>query len=269
MHEGVLLRPRPVPHARFRLFLLHHAGGSSRGYRPWMRHFPSDWEVCLVEAPGRGRAKRSEPFREALALTRHLREDLAPELDRPFGFFGHSMGALLAYELTNLLAAEGPSRPSWLGVSAWSPAPGPERDEPRHLLSSERLREGVARMGGIPASSLADPDQWRTVEPLFRADLGLVDTWRPDPAAPPLRAPLSVFGGQDDPGFPPERLAAWEDHAEGPVERHLLPGGHFYFVGRTGDVATRITKDVHAALSRDAQPARGPGHPGPGSADQA
>ncbi|WP_017568769.1 thioesterase II family protein [Nocardiopsis halotolerans] len=251
MHEGVLTRPRPVPHARFRLFLLHHAGGSSLGYRSWVRHFPADWEVCLVEAPGRGTAERETPFRNAGHLARHLHGHLAPALDRPFGLFGHSMGALVAYELAHLLAAEGPARPAWLGASAWSPAPGPERDEPRHLMTSDRLRESVARMGGAVARSLADPDQWQAAEPLIRADLGLVDGWRPDPDTPPLRVPLSVFGGEDDPGVPPERLAAWDDHAEGPVEHHLLPGGHFYFVGRAGDVATRITKDVHAVLPRD------------------
>lgn len=249
MHEGVLIRPWPVPHAGFRLFLLHHAGGSSLGYRPWVRHFPPDWEVCLVEAPGRGRSAQAEPFRDAVELTRHLHERLTPALDRPFGLFGHSMGALLAYELANRLAAEGPAQPSWLGASAWSPALGPERDEPRHLLPSDRLREGIARMGGTATSSLADPDQWRTVEPLIRADLELVDTWRPIPGTPPLRVPLSVFGGQDDPGITPERLAAWNDHAEFPVEHHLLPGEHFYFIGRTGDVAARITKDVHEVLS--------------------
>ncbi|NKZ01208.1 thioesterase II family protein [Nocardiopsis alborubida] len=251
MHEGVLIRPRPVPRARFRIFLLHHAGGSSLGYRPWVRHFPADWEVCLVEAPGRGRSSADKPFRDAGELARHLRAHLAPELDPPFGFFGHSMGALLAYELTALLAADGPAAPAWLGVSAWSPAPGPERDEPRHLLPSEQLRRSIARMGGTAAGSPSDPEQWKLVEPLIRADLELVDTWRPDPGAPPLRTPLSAFGGRDDPGVTPERLAAWDGCASGPVERHILPGEHFYFVGRIGDVVTRIVKDVQAALPRE------------------
>lgn len=252
MHEGVLTRPRPVPQARFRLFLLHHAGGSALGFRPWVRHFPTDWEVCLVEAPGRGGSARQEPFRDARALARHLHARLACEMDRPFGIFGHSMGALLAHELDRLLAEEGPARPAWLGVSAWSPVPGPEREEPRHLLPADRLREVLARMGGTPAGALSDPEQWRLVEPLVRADLELVDTWRPDPQAPPLRTPLSVFGGRDDPGVTPERLARWGEYAEGPVGYHLLPGEHFYFVGRTGEVVGRITEDVHAAVSRGA-----------------
>lgn len=250
MHEGFLTRPRPVSRPRFRLFLLHHAGGSSAGYRPWVRHFPADWEVCLLEAPGRGRSAAEEPLRDARALARRLREGLEAELDRPFGLFGHSMGALLAYELAHLLVAEGPARPTWLGASAWSPAPGPERDRPRHLLPSERLRQGIARMGGVAVGALSDPDQWRAVEPLIRADLELVDTWRSRPDTPPLRVPLSVFGGVDDSGVPPGRLTPWSEYVEGTVDRHLLPGDHFYFVGRLADVAARIIQDVDAALGR-------------------
>ncbi|WP_159943282.1 MULTISPECIES: thioesterase II family protein [unclassified Nocardiopsis] len=251
MHEGVLIRPRPVPGARFRLFLLHHAGGSSLGYRPWVRHFPPDWEVCLLEAPGRGRTRGEEPLREAGALARRLRGEIAAELDRPFGLLGHSMGALAAWELTRLLFAEGPARPAWLGASAWSPGPGPEWERPRHRLPADLLRESIARMGGPGARSLTDPDQWREVEPLVRADLELVDTWRPDPRSAPLDVPLSVFGGRDDAGVPPERLAAWDAYVSAPATRHVLPGGHFYFVGRIDEVADRVSKDVHAVLGGD------------------
>jgi surfactin synthase thioesterase subunit len=246
VHEGVLTRVRPAPDSRFRLFVLHHAGGSPQGYRAWVRHFPADWDVCLVEAPGRGRSSGAAPFTDARELARHLCDRLAPHLDRPFGLFGHSMGALVAYEMA-LRLADGPA-PSWLGVSAWSPAPGIEWDHPRHRLGDERLRESVARMGGTPAAELDDPDQWRAAAPLIRADLSMVDTWRPRPGTPRLRHALTVLGGEDDRGMPPSRLAAWRDRAEGSVRTHIFPGGHFYFVGRLREVAARVTEDVRAAL---------------------
>lgn len=254
MHEGVLTRPRPVPDSRFRLFVLHHAGGSPLGYRPWVRHFPDDWDVCLVEAPGRGHSADSAPYHDARDLARHLVERVGHTLDRPYGLFGHSMGALVAYEMALRTAAEGLPEPAWAGLSAWSPAPGPERREPRHLLPSDRLREGIGRMGGTPAAVLADPELWRIVEPLVRADLELVDAWHPEPGASRLRVPVSVFGGRDDPGVPPARLDAWTDRVEGPVTRHTLPGGHFYFVGRLAEVTARITADVRAALAAGCGP---------------
>ena len=245
MHEGALTRLRPVPHSRFRLFVLHHAGGSHLGYRGWVRHFPSDWEICLVDAPGRARRSGEEPFREAGSLADHLCDIVRPELDRPYGLFGHSMGALIAYEMTHRLTE---TPPTWLGASSWSPVPGPERAEPRHRAPSGRLREAIAAMGGTPHHALEDPELWAYVEPLVRADLQVVDTWSPDPQSPPLRVPLSVFGGAEDPGMTPERLSGWADHVQGDFAHHTLPGGHFYFTGRTGDLVARITRDIRAVL---------------------
>ena len=243
MHEGALTRIRPVPHSRFRLFVLHHAGGSHLGYRGWVRHFPADWEICLLDAPGRAHSADEQPLRDAGALAERMREVVEPELDRPYGVFGHSMGALVAYEMTRRLTR---TPPAWLGASAWSPTPGTERD--RHLASSERLRAAIARMGGTPLHALEDPDVWAYVEPLVRADLEVVDTWRPDPKAPPLEVPLSVFGGAEDQGMTPHRLAGWADLVRGEFEHHTLPGGHFYFTGRTGELVSLITKDVQAVL---------------------
>ncbi|GHD20091.1 thioesterase [Nocardiopsis kunsanensis] len=249
MHQGVLTRIKTVPDCRFRLLVLHHAGGTAQAYRSWVRHFPQDWEICLLQAPGRDSSAHLEPFREARALARHLAASTDDLRDRPYGLFGHSMGALVAHELAHhLLADPAEADPAWLGVSAWSPAHGPERDAPRHLRSDAELREIVAGMGGTPRSSLADPDQWARIAPVVRADLNLVDTWRPDPARPPLRLPLSVLGGADDPGMPPSRMAAWREHADGPVVHHTLPGDHFYFVGRTREVVARIVTDIRAAV---------------------
>ena len=250
MRRDALIRIRPVPEAGFRLFVLHHAGGSAQAYRPWVRHLPDDWDVCLLQAPGRGAGDTA--FRDARALARHLYALISADHDRPFGLFGHSMGALAAYETALLaLAGDGPA-PAWLGVSGWSPAPGPEWIEPRHLLPADRLRAGLARMGGTPAATLEDPERWRAAEPLIRADLELVDTWHPRPDTPTLPIPVSALAGAEDTGMPPARMDAWREHVTGPLARHTLPGGHFYFVGRIGEVAGLITADVRAAVGADA-----------------
>ncbi|CAL9361245.1 Linear gramicidin dehydrogenase LgrE [Nocardiopsis dassonvillei] len=253
MRPDALIRIRPVPEWGFRLFVLHHAGGSAQAYRPWVRHLPADWDVCLLQAPGRG-SGGGGPLRGARELARFLYPLVVGGHDRPFGLFGHSMGALVAYEIALLALAEGGPVPAWLGVSAWSPAPGPEREEPRHLLPGDRLREGLARMGGTPSAVLADPERWRAAEPLVRADLELVDTWRPVPGTPPLppSVAVSALGGAGDTGVPPARMDAWREYAAGPVVRHTLPGGHFYFVGDIGGTAARITADVRAAVGAPA-----------------
>lgn len=250
VRRDALIRIRPVPEAGFRLFVLHHAGGSAQAYRPWVRHLPADWDVCLLQAPGRGAG--GEPLRDARALARYLLPLVTAGHDRPFGLFGHSMGALAAYETALLALAEGGPAPSWLGVSGWSPAPGPEWYEPRHLLPADRLREGLARMGGTPAAVLEDPARWRAAEPLIRADLELVDTWRPRPDTPPLPMPVSALAGERDAGMGPERMDAWRQYVSGPLTRHTLPGGHFYFVGAIAGAAGLVAADVRAAVGAPA-----------------
>ncbi|XKK39501.1 hypothetical protein HFP72_00505 [Nocardiopsis sp. ARC36] len=124
----------------------------------------------------------------------------------------------------------------------------PERERPRHLLPSTACATASPPWAGPP------PRSWPTPT--------CGGSWTPRPRRPRtgrhlaagarrgrLRVPLSVFGGEDDPGMPPRRLDAWSDHVDGPVERHSLPGGHFYFVGSIDDVTGRITRDVRAALA--------------------
>ncbi len=250
MRRDALIRIRPVPVSGFRLFVLHHAGGSARAYRPWVRHLPADWDVCLLQAPGR--EPGTEPLRDARELARHLYPWVAAGHDRPFGLFGHSMGALAAYEIALLALAAGGPVPDWLGVSAWSPAPGPEWHEPRHLMPADRLREVLERTGGAPPDAAADPARRRAAEPLLRADLELVDTWRPRAGTPRLPRPVSALSGAGDTGMPPARMDAWREHVDGPLRRHTLPGGHFYFVGSIAGAAGAITADVRAAVGASA-----------------
>jgi len=248
LHGVGLTRPRPISDGRFRLFVLHHAGGSHLGYMDWVRHFPSDWDVCLVDAPGRGRSLGTEPLREAEALAHRIHDRLLPELDRPYGIFGHSMGGLLTYELADLLAAADARAPTWLGISAWSPRPESEPSEERYLCSSEELRQGLAGLGGTPDEVLYNEELWRFLEPLIRADLQVVDTWRPRSRWESPRTPLSVFGGESDTGVPPELLNGWRDRWRGPVNVRVYPGGHFYLGECPAEVAAHITEDVESIL---------------------
>ncbi|KAF3469914.1 thioesterase [Streptomyces sp. Tu 3180] len=233
-----------------RLFVFHHAGGSHMTYRALAREFPQDWEVCLVDAPGRGRLMDEEPLTTPEALVDRVYDDLLVWLDRPFAFFGHSMGGLLCHDLTLRLGRAGLPLPVWLGLSArGAPAPeGGTADELRHLLPSAELREAVGRLGGTPQAVLRDDDLWSLVEPVLRADLRIVETWRFDRAdrLPPV--PLAVFGGTADPMVAPARLAAWADRTPAFQGLRLFPGHHFYFTEQPHRTAARIVADVHAAL---------------------
>ncbi|MFF3395017.1 thioesterase II family protein [Streptomyces sp. NPDC002669] len=235
-----------------RLFVFHHAGGSHLLYRDWPGRFPSDWEVRLVDAPGRGLLADRPAIGDAHRLVDHFLTELDAELSGPYALFGHSMGGLIAYELTRRILAEGRTPPVWLGLSARS-TPRPEGDGTRrYLLDDAGLRRELAAMGGTPAAVLEDPEMWELFGPAIRGDLRLVETWRPAPDPVPLPVPLSVFGGTDDTVAPPARLSGWADRAEHFLGLHLFEGGHFYFQPDPAALTGRIAEDARRALALSA-----------------
>ncbi|MFC7310250.1 thioesterase II family protein [Streptomyces monticola] len=254
---------RPAADGELRLFVFPHAGGSSLMCHAWPALFPASWQVRAVDAPGHGLLLGSAPLTDGPSLIGHFLDTLGPELDAsgvPFAFFGHSMGALVAYELTRRLQARGAALPVWLGVSACGPhrhddtgAGRGARPELSLLsLSDDELRRRLAALGATPPQVLADPALWEVFGPTVRADMHLVATWRPAPPAAPLPVPLSAFAGAQDHAAPPQRLAAWAERTEHFVGLRTFPGGHFYFQDDLQALAAAVTADAGAAL-------RGPG----------
>ncbi|RII13428.1 Linear gramicidin dehydrogenase LgrE [Streptomyces sp. YIM 130001] len=232
-----------------RLFVFHHAGGSHLLYRDWPDRLPAHWDVRLMDAPGRGRLTGQPPIDDARELAGFFLRELAADMTGPFAFFGHSMGALVAYEMTQRLAAEGRQQPVWLGLSARG-APRPRgEDTRRHALPDDELRLHLAAMGGTPVEVLQDADLWEMFAPAIRNDLKLVESWRPLPGTPALTVPVAVYGGVGDVVVPVERLAAWEQHTERFQGLRLSEGGHFYFQSDPRRLLDMVARDANAALS--------------------
>ncbi|MFE7558774.1 thioesterase II family protein [Kitasatospora sp. NPDC057500] len=242
--HGPLTIPRPVPDPALRLFLFHHAGGSHLLYQGWEAAFPADWEVCLVDAPGHGNL-RGEPLIETGdGLVDYFLHALKPFTDRPYALFGHSMGALAAYELTRRLTEDGHRPPRWTGLSSCPPPAADRRTRPP--LTEARLRAWLRSTGGTPPEVLDTPALWRLFAPVFRNDLTLVSTWRPDPRPDPLPVPLAVFGGTDDTVVSAEHLTAWAPRTRRFHGPHLYRGGHFYLHAHAPALAARITRALTA-----------------------
>ncbi|NGO74458.1 thioesterase [Streptomyces sp. YC504] len=234
---------------RLRLFVFHHSGGSHLMYRDWPACFPADWDVYVPDAPGRGPRDERAAVSDTGALLDHFEHELDDRLRGRFAFFGHSMGGLVAYELTRRLLAAGRTPPVWLGVSARStlhPDGDPTR---RHLLSDADLRAELTAMGGTSSSVMDHDELWELFSPTIRADLRISETWRTPPLTAPLPVPLSLFGGAQDHVAPPQRMAGWAGVSERFLGHHLFEGGHFYFQGSgLAEVTQRIHDDVSRAL---------------------
>ena len=214
--------------ARLRLYCLPHAGGGAAVYAAWANLLPPDVELCRVQLPCRENRRREAPFIAMTPLIEALAEELRPHLNLPFAFFGHSMGALIAFELARQLRRGGGLLPAQLFVSGrWAPHwPNPD-PALAHLPDPEFIAALRVRYNNIPDIVANDPDLLAIYVPLLRADVTLLDTYvyTPDRA---LDCPIIALGGADDARVPRASLEAWQEHSTQSGLVQQFPGGHFY-----------------------------------------
>lgn len=225
-------RFRPRPLASLRLFCFSYAGGGAAVYRPWALAMPASVDLCAVVLPGRESRLREPPLRHMAELLAALAPALEPHLDRPFVFFGHSMGALVAYELARTLQHRGAPTPLRLLLSGRRAPHLPEPEPPIHHLEDESfMAEIQRRYNGIPAEVLQYRELLNLLLPSLRADMAVIETHRHEDAAAraAFAGPISVFGGLDDVRASRHELEAWQDHTPQRITLRQFPGGHFYF----------------------------------------
>ncbi|MEV0131626.1 alpha/beta fold hydrolase [Dactylosporangium sp. NPDC050688] len=238
------IRPRPLTAPAVRLIGFHHAGGSAAAYFPMSRHLPADWDVALLDLPGRGKRAAEVPLSGMAAVVGRALEDIQPLRDAPVALFGHSMGAIVAWEVARAWTAAG-APPLWMGLSGRLPPGWPNGRRGLHHLGDAALLAALADLGGVP-DWLADNPAFRDrFLRLVRADLAAVESYHPTGFQAPLDCPLTVYGGTHDRWAAPAAMAAWSGRTTGPFAHHTFPGGHFYFTGSAlpGFVAC-LTRDV-------------------------
>ncbi len=230
--------------ATMRLFCLPYAGGGASAYRTWQAAFPPDLQVAPVMLPGR-ESRLSEPlFRSTNDLVPRLVEGLLPFLDRPYAFFGHSMGALLAFEATRLMRKRGMPLPRQLFLSSHRAPHLPDRGLQVHQLSREDFRLALRNLGGTPQEVLDHEELMAIAEPILRADFELCETYicTPDDA---LDTPMAIFGGTADPDIPEEDLQAWREHTRAEMRLRMFPGHHLYVHEERDALLREIRADLH------------------------
>lgn len=230
-----------------RLFCFPHGGGSAAEFIRWGRHLPRV-ELSAVQLPGRG-TRLSEPALTSMDDVVAALTDVVPTTV-PYSMFGHSLGALVAYEVTRALWRAGRPLPDRLIVSGF-PAPStPRTQSPVHPLPDEELIAEVGRRhGGLPEEVLGDAELKCLLARYLRADYQVLETyqWRP---SDPLPVPVTVFGGRDD-KISEADLRAWQGHTTEEITLRMFAGDHFYF--RQHQAATmRALSGAVAARRADA-----------------
>jgi medium-chain acyl-[acyl-carrier-protein] hydrolase len=235
--------PRSQPQVR--LFCFPYAGGSAAFFRTWAEKLSSGVEVCPVQLPGRAGRLREPAFTRMDALVPELADGLARLLDRPFAFFGHSMGALVAFELARHLRSSRGIEPVHLFLSGRRAPRVSDSHTPIHTLDDRAFVAKLRQLEGTPDEVLANPDLMALLIPVLRADCELCETYSYRPQRP-LTCPVTVFGGVEDRDVSRSSLERWREETAGPVEIRVFPGAHFFVRAHEHAVCQHIERGLGA-----------------------
>jgi surfactin synthase thioesterase subunit len=225
-----------------------HSGGPASVYRTLARELAGDAQVVALQYPGR-QDRHHEPvvtdLHELADLVAAVLRATPVEVERVF--FGHSMGAILAYEVAQRLGDEGPVTL----IASGRPAPSRVRLTTSYLLDDTALADQVVRLGGTAAELLEHPEMRSLLLPVIRGDYQASETYRPRGDAP-LRCALIALGGDADPVAELDDLRAWGDHTTGPFRLESLSGDHFYLQHHWPAIAKLVRSGAPVPERRDA-----------------
>lgn len=233
----------PSPQSPSRLVCFPHAGGSASFYHPVSAALSPSVDVLALQYPGR-QERRTEPMIDNIGdLADQVHEVLQGRLDgRPTAFFGHSMGAVVAFEVARRLeAGSGPS-PVHLYASGRR-APATRRAERVHLGDDEQVLAELRGLSGTDSRVLGDEELLRMVLPAIRNDYRAIENYRGDAGAR-VRCPVTVLVGDDDPKTSIDEARAWQGHTTGGFTMEVFTGGHFYLAGHQPAILDRIRADL-------------------------
>ncbi|MFB7300043.1 thioesterase II family protein [Streptomyces rubiginosohelvolus] len=228
----------------FSLVCLPFAGGGAGFYRAWPKDRTAEVRVVALQLPGREERFGDAPFTDVRVAARRLVEDLRRRVpaDGPFALFGHSLGAVLAYEMARELEEQGAAGLCHLFVSG-SPGPWTSRDERATGLDDDSFVEQVSRFAGYRHSALDQPALRDVLLPTLRADVEMHENYKPS-SSEPLSVPITTLRGADDGLVPREQCAQWSAATRGGFTSLELPGGHMY----VADDASRVLDTVAEVL---------------------
>lgn len=238
--------------APLRLYLFPHAGSGGTIYRNWDKLLPSDIAQHVVCLPGRERRFAETAYTEIEPLVEALYEAVLDDLDdRPYAFFGHCLGAQLAYRVAVCMRRDGERGPLLIGASGWAPEGFQQATYEQSQMPEPDLIEWMKTLGSFPEEVYGDPEVMARIIPALRADLAVVSTYVDDAAE--VTAPLVSYSGKSDPLMYSGAMASWRTRTVEYLGNSEFVGDHFYIDDPGNAVA--VTADLIRHLERRLAPA--------------
>jgi medium-chain acyl-[acyl-carrier-protein] hydrolase len=264
--SSCFLRPRQTrvdtaaaSKAALRLFCFPHAGGAPSVFFGWPELLAPAIDVVWVQQPGRGSRFSEKPHIEVSQIATEIVAEILADGsgwdDLPFCFYGHSLGALVAFETARQLRRRGGSMPIQLMVGA-ARAPHLERILPPlgHLPEEEFVQEIQSRYSGIPEAVLQQPELLKLFLPVLRADFAAYESYYYAEEGP-LPCPITAFSGTADPMVSLESMQAWSRHTNDVFTLHTLVGDHFFVTSERATLVPMIRQSLSGLTIAKAEPA--------------
>jgi len=231
---------------KIKLFCFPFAGGSAAAFNPFKTQLDPSIQLQPIELAGRGRRIREPLYNSISEIVEDMFKIIRPELSPgPYAFFGHSMGSVVAFELTYKIRQEGLPEPVHIFFSGRG-APHMPRDEKKkyHLMSDEEFKQEMIELGGTSREFFEHPELMEVFLPLLRGDLKVNETYQYSEKKAKLDSPITVFHGKKDEEVTMEEISEWSVHTNRGCDINVFEGGHFFL----NEEAPVISKIINRAL---------------------
>ena len=235
------------PGAEMRLFFFPFAGGGPPAFIQWIKELPTHMEGMIAHYPGRGSRYQEPAINNLSILVEKLSHAMQTFFDKPFAFFGHSLGGLVAFELTRQLRHHNLPEPQVLLISACGAPHIPDSQPPIHQLPDAEFLEALKSINGIPSELQNNTEIIELSLPTLRADFQVIESYHYDSGGPPLNLPIRAYGGLDDPRVSRERLEGWASLTNAGFKSQYFPGDHFFINTVRESIIASITAELQSA----------------------
>jgi medium-chain acyl-[acyl-carrier-protein] hydrolase len=249
----LVVYPSANPSARIRLFCFPFAGGTASGFSTWTGRLPANVreqvELCAIRLPGRESRLSEPPFYSLPHLLNELAHAISRYSGKPMVFFGHSMGALVGFELARHLRRNGNEGPVHLIVSGHRAPQLPDRQPPIHQLRDREFMCKLRTFGGTPEDVLRNSELMELLLPALRADFAICENYFYFTEAL-LGCSITALGGLDDPRVNRAELTAWSAQTSRAFAAHFFPGDHFFIHTAASSVLRVLGHELGRVLRR-------------------
>ena len=238
----------PAFNGGVRLVCIPYAGGGPAMFRTWSNELPTQIGVFAALLPGQGSRIREVPPSQTSTFAAELVTNIEPYLNEPYALFGYSMGALVAFEMTRQLRAQGKPLPTNLFVAARRAPQVPDTAAPLHVLPDSAFVKGIqSRYGGIPEAIMKDAELMTLFTPVLRSNFTMIETYR-YVDEDPLDLPIAAFGGTRDKTTGEAELSAWGRQSKRSFNYQLFDGDHFFIQQHQSSVLDTVKRNLKPFL---------------------